>query len=379
MVSRIIPLKQLAEESIRLIRLNQHPSGGYAACPLFAHYNYSWLRDGTFIAYAMDCAGEHASAGQFYEWVSRIVERKQGHIQYLLEKHNRGEPIGLNEFLHTRYHLDGRDDVTSEWGHFQLDGYGTWLWGLTEHLKANGHKRLPDRFRSSIDVTAAYLKAFWRLPNFDCWEENADHIHPSTLACIYGGLKGVAELEGKRDLEDVCGQIETFLLDHAVHPEQGHFVKFVTPTAESSATTIGNDGVDASLMWLCRPFGLFEPEHPVMKHTLAKIEADLRTDQSGIRRYKADEYYGGGEWLLLTAWYGWVKLSMGDRREAERALHWIASKADEQGRLPEQVPDTLEDRHKYDEWVARWGPPAVPLLWSHAMFLILYLNTTTIG
>lgn len=372
-MSHIINLKQLAEDSVRLIRLNQHPSGGYVACPLFAHYNYSWLRDGSFIAYAMDCAGEHASAGQFYEWVSRIVERKQAHIQYLLERHNRGESIGLNEFLHTRYHLDGRDDVTSEWGHFQLDGYGTWLWGLTEHLKAGGHEQIPDRFRSSVHATVSYLQAFWRLPNFDCWEEYGEHIHPSTLACIYGGLKGVAELEDRPDLEEVCAQIKTFLLDHAVHPEQGHFVKFVTPVPEtdSTATKIGNDGVDASLMWLCQPFGLFVPEHPVMKHTLEKIESDLRTAQGGIRRYKDDEYYGGGEWLLLTAWYGWVRLSIGDRRVAEQTLQWIASKADEQGRLPEQVPDALQDRHKYDEWVARWGPPALPLLWSHAMFLVL--------
>ncbi|MBP1156312.1 MULTISPECIES: glycoside hydrolase family 15 protein [unclassified Paenibacillus] len=373
-MSQTMDLKQLAEDSVRLIRLNQHPSGGYVASPLFAHYNYSWLRDGSFIAYAMDCAGEHTSAGQFYEWVSRIVERKQGHIQYLLEKQSRGELIGLNEFLHTRYHLDGRDDVTSEWGHFQLDGYGTWLWGLIQHLKADGQSRIPDRFRASVDATAAYLQAFWRLPNFDCWEEHAEHIHPSTLACIYGGLKGVAELDGRSDLENVCNQIKTFLLEHAVHPEQGHFVKYVTPChgTDSPAYTIGNDGVDASLMWLSQPFGLFDPEHASLRRTLEKIESDLRTTQGGIRRYTSDAYYGGGEWLLLTAWYGWVRMSMGDRPEALRTLQWAASKADEQRRLPEQVPDALEDRRQYDEWVARWGLPAMPLLWSHAMFLVVY-------
>lgn len=362
--------KALAQDSVKLIEWNQHPSGGYTACPLFSHYAFSWLRDGSFIAYAMDLAGKHESAGSFYAWVNRILHNKIGHIEMLVGKHSRGEWIGQEQFLHTRYHLDGRDDEHSEWGHFQLDGYGAWLWGLTCHLKATGQSRIPEGFLASVNATVEYLRTFWRLPNFDCWEEHSDGIHPSTLACIYGGLKRIAEMESRQDLEEVCREIREFLLEHAVHPEEGRFVKYLNPS--EGGHRIGNAGVDASLMWLCEPFGLFEPDHPVMKRTLDKIEGDLKTRDGGLRRYIGDTYYGGGEWLLLTAWYGWLKLAEGDRAPAEQALRWIASKADDKGRLPEQVPDALENKNTYDEWVQRWGTPAMPLLWSHAMYLVLY-------
>lgn len=366
--------RQLAAVSKQIIRLNQHPSGGYAASPLFGHYSFSWLRDGSFIAYSMDLTGETESAEQFYHWVNRVITRQQGRIEQLLHKHERGETIEQHEFLHTRYHLDGRDDEHSEWGHFQLDGYGAWLWGLAEHCKAMGLKRLPEAFRSSVEWTVRYLCAFWNQPNFDCWEERNDQLHPSTLACIHGGLTAVQvywDTDETAGLNEICDQIRQFLLDHAVHPEDGFFVKSIRPAAEPGCYELSYDGVDANLLWLCEPFRLFAPEHPVMAATIAKIEADLKTAHGGIRRYVSDEYYGGGEWILLTAWYGWVCNKSGKETEARQAQQWIIQQSDELGRLPEQVPHALSELQTYEQWVCRWGPPAMPLLWSHAMYLVL--------
>lgn len=362
--------EKLAEDSVRLIRWNQHPSGGYVASPLFSHYTFSWLRDGSFIAYAMDTAGAHDSAAAFYEWVNRIIQGKIGQIDALIGKRERGEWIGQEQFLHTRYHLDGRDDSHSEWGHFQLDGYGAWLWGLGVHLRATGKEGIPASYRESVDATVRYLAAFWQYANFDCWEEYADQVHPSTLACIYGGLLSVAELDGREDLGALCATIREFLLTYAVEPDKGHFVKSIRPAGDRF--DIANGGVDASLMWLCEPFGVFAPEHPALARTMERIQAELVTKDGGVRRYVTDSYYGGGEWILLTAWYGLVRLAAGDAAAAKEALGWIVSKADALGRLPEQSPDALEDRGDYDAWVRRWGTPALPLLWSHAMYLVLY-------
>ena len=52
-------------------------------------------------------------------------------------------------------------------------------------------------------------------------------------------------------------------------------------------------------------------------------------------------------------------------------LEWIAAHAAPDGGLPEQSQDHLLHPEAHDEWVARWGPPPCPLLWSHAMFLTL--------
>ncbi|MCR8635004.1 glycoside hydrolase family 15 protein [Paenibacillus radicis (ex Xue et al. 2023)] len=363
--------RQLALTSKQIIRLNQHPSGGYAASPLFSHYTFSWLRDGSFIAYAMDVAGETESAELYYQWVNQVLSRQQGHVDYLLQKHERGETIEQHEFLNTRYHLDGRDDDHSEWGHFQLDGYGAWLWGLAEHCTRLGLTVIPERYQQSVELTVRYLCAFWRQPNFDCWEERNDQLHPSTLACIYGGLSAIRNFTGDAGLDGICADIRRFILDHAVHPEAGHFVKSIRPTSDNDRYELSYDGVDASLLWLCEPFHVFAPDHPIMAATIAKIEADLKTAHGGIRRYCTDEYYGGGEWILLTAWYGWVCHHAGKDTEAGQALQWIIDQSDELGRLPEQVPHALTELHTYEQWVERWGTPAMPLLWSHAMYLVL--------
>ena len=63
----------LYDASLSIIRAGQAPSGAYVASPNFSQYGYCWLRDGTWTAYAMDLAGDHASAGQFYRWVGRTL------------------------------------------------------------------------------------------------------------------------------------------------------------------------------------------------------------------------------------------------------------------------------------------------------------------
>ncbi|WP_051620518.1 glycoside hydrolase family 15 protein [Paenibacillus sp. UNC451MF] len=366
-----VSIHHLAKISKQVIQYNQHSSGGYVACPLFSHYTFSWLRDGSFIAYAMDITGERESSEQFHQWVNRVLARQKGHVDYLLQKHQNGEAIAQHEFLHTRYHLDGRDDDHSEWGHFQLDGYGAWLWGLVEHWKASGQSVMPESFRVSVELTIRYLCAFWQQPNFDCWEERNDQIHPSTLACIYGGLTSIKAYVCDTEMDEVIGQIRRFLLEQCVHPETGCFVKSIRPIPNGQYE-ISFDGVDASLMWLTEPFQVFPPEHPMMSATLGKIKADLQTDHGGVRRYVGDEYYGGGEWLLLTAWQGWIEHKTGKREQADQALEWISRQADSLGRMPEQVPHTSPPSDSYNQWVERWGTPASPLLWSHAMYLVLY-------
>ncbi|GAA4858148.1 hypothetical protein GCM10023310_41660 [Paenibacillus vulneris] len=364
-----VTMHELAAISKQIIRFNQHPSGSYVACPLFSHYTFSWLRDGSFIAYSMDIAGDREGSAKFHDWVNQVLTRLKDRVEALLQKHQRGEPIAQHEFLHTRYHLDGRDDEHSEWGHFQLDGYGAWLWGLAWHWNQSGLTSVPESFRTSVELTIRYLSAFWMQPNFDCWEERNDQIHASTLACIYGGLTSMRPYINDPSIDEVTGSIRKFLLEHCVDRQTGSFVKSIRP-ADNGQYEVSYAGVDASLMWLCEPFQVFSVDHPIMSATLDKLRTDLKSDQSGVRRYAGDEYYGGGEWILLTAWYGWIEYKAGRREQAEAALEWIVRQADALGRLPEQVPHAPTDIYK--QWVERWGTPATPLLWSHAMYLVLY-------
>jgi len=120
------------------------------------------------------------------------------------------------------------------------------------------------------------------------------------------------------------------------------------------------------------PYGLLSPTDPVMQATLIQIEADLHRPGGGVYRYLGDIYYGGGEWVLLAAWLGWHYALNGEVERARELLHWVEAQADADGNLPEQVSTHLLAPNRYAEWKMRWGVVAKPLLWSHAMYLLLY-------
>jgi GH15 family glucan-1,4-alpha-glucosidase len=285
-----VPVSSLADlrrASVETIRAGQSPSGGYAACPIFPPYRFSWLRDGSFIADAMSRLGEVASAETFFDWVAGIVERGLG--------------------FEARYTLEGERDP-SEWPHRQHDGWGLWLWALRQHAARHGGG---DRWRDAAAATAAHLERVREEPCIDWWEER-EGLHAATLACIAAGLGD--DLDLSRAEERLDGSL-------LVLPFLGFGPVDVTP--------------------LVGPGG-------------------------GVHRHLDDTYYGGGEWLLLTALLGLAEPEQGEER-----LEWIAAHAAPDGGLPEQSHDHLLHPETYDDWVAKWGPPPAPLLWSHAMFLTL--------
>jgi GH15 family glucan-1,4-alpha-glucosidase len=206
-----------------------------------------------------------------------------------------------------RYTLDGERDA-SEWPRRQHDGWGLFLWAVRAHAARHGGG---SRWREAALTTAAHLELVREQPCIDWWEER-EGVHAATLACVAAGLGDELDLSRAEERLDASLLVLPFL---------------------------GFGSVDVS---------------------------PLVSPGGGVHRHLDDVYYGGGEWLLLTAMLGLAEPDRG----AER-LGWIAAHAEPDGGLPEQSHDHLLHSETYDAWVARWGPPASPLLWSHAMFLTL--------
>lgn len=345
----------LRQRSIEIILANQAANGAYVACPNFSQYKYCWLRDGTFVAFAMDRVGRHDSAGAFYAWVSETLRGRAAAVGRIEDALRAGRDPAPRDLLPARFRLDGQV-AEDDWPNFQLDGYGTWLWGLDRHLEMIGVNGLPDRFGTAVDLTVRYLAACWRRPNYDCWEEFGDRLHPATLAAIYGGLAAIDRRLRRDGLADLAGQIKNFVLTEGT--AGGRFIK-----------SCGNPGIDANLLWLTLPFGLVEPDDPRMAATVAEIKR--RLCHRGVHRYPEDTYYGGGEWLLLACWLGWYYCRVGRSAEAGRIAAWVQSCAGAEGELPEQVLDHVNHPEYIGQWEERWGKVATPLLWSHAMYLVL--------
>lgn len=348
-------MADLYRASIDVIEAGQDPSGAFFASPDFGAYRYAWLRDGCFVAYGADRAGRHDLAERFLRWLDRTLRRYEERVDRLVDKASRGETIEQHEWLHCRYTPEGLEG-TEPWGSFQLDGYGTYLWALSEHVRITGRPDILAECQPTIDLTLRYLLTFWERPNFDCWEEHGEHLHAATLAAIYGGLQAINHHRQDPTIAQVAEQIRAYVRQSFVH--NGRLTKFADGRS-----------IDANLLWVSTPFRLLEPTDPVMVDTVAEMERTLV--QGGVHRYPEDKYYGGGQWLLLTAWLGWYYSEVGRQDRARELLAWVESKATPAGHLPEQVADRVNDPAMVQPWIDRWGPVATPLLWSHAMYLVL--------
>ncbi|MGD0811519.1 MAG: glycoside hydrolase family 15 protein [Acidimicrobiales bacterium] len=347
----------LAATSIRSMLDHQVSSGAFVASKEFPPYRYSWLRDGSFVAFALDLAGEREAAERFHRWVAEAIARIAPTVREATERRLAGQDNVASKMPPARFALDG--SVTSDdWPNFQIDGYGTWLWALSHHVGRWQAGPLVNELEASVELAVRYLEAVGQDPCFDCWEESGTDVHTSTLACVYGGLSAGSVLTGRtsasRKAEEVASTIASRVSD------AGTFEK-------SSARS----GVDASLLWLAVPFGAVEVDDPVMAATASAIEEGLIFD-GGIRRYKQDTYYGSGAWPLLTAWLGWYRASQGDLDAARRWASEVERHFDSAGRLPEQAGGETRDPTNYLLWVGRWGEPAADLTWAHAMYFVLW-------
>jgi len=351
----------LLSKSIEIIKKNQSKYGSFAACPNFPTYGFCWLRDGTYTAYAMDVASEFDSALRFYRWVDRVIGQYAWKVRALLEKKKSGDLAEQNDYLHTRYRLDGLEG-SEEWVNKQFDSYATWLWGLGEHIKFTGDEHLIDDFSSSIETTVAYLMNFWKEPCFDCWEELPDKIHTNTLGCIEGSLKLINQHLKRNDIASCVNEVNAFINRNCV--SGGRLAKFYNPGTKRAS------GVDSNLLFLEYPFRSINANDKVFRETVKAIERKLVNE--GVHRYPQDSYYGGGEWIILTLWLAIHYHEIGRREEAYNLLKWVESTADVNGELPEQVPHNLNKPNFHRRWVEKWGPIAKPLLWSHAMYIIVY-------
>lgn len=351
----------LARSSIALIVELQTATGAYPASPTFSAYRgYCWFRDGAFIADAASAGGAPDSADAFFAWCTTITEKYRDDMERAIAAAASGLPLPAEQMMPARFTFDG-DRGLHDWWDFQLDGYGTWLWALEQHIVRQGGDPRP--YANAVDLTVRYLASSWSRPCFDWWEESADRVHISTLGCVGAGLEsalslGVLSPATSEAATTAAEEIRSLIMTSGIH--DGHLVK-----------SIGSVQVDGSLSALIAPLGYIEPTSTVAIATIDAIQAELDID-GGVHRYLDDTFYGGGQWPLLTCFLGLAQAATGDGAGARAALDWAVSTATPGGELPEQVPGHLLSPARRQEWIEKWGPVATPLVWSHAMVARLH-------
>jgi GH15 family glucan-1,4-alpha-glucosidase len=350
----------LAERSLAVILDGQAASGAFIAGPTFDQYRYAWLRDGSFIAESLDLVGRLDASRRFHDWVTDVILSAEAGIERAIAAGVARMAPDPDDLLHCRYAADGSHGPDG-WPTFQLDGPGIWLWSLGHHGRRGG--TLTADHRRAAGLAARYTAALWNHPSFDAWEESRERVHTSTIAAMLAGLRAA---------QGVLDPLPGFVGEAA----GAIAARLAAPDDPSGALTkwAGSPAVDGSLLWMVAPYGLLEPDTQPFATTLRRIEDELVSPAGGVHRYRLDTYYGGGEWILLTAALGRVYLRRGghgDRGRAEACRSWIEAQARPDGTLPEQVADHALAPERVQEWIDAWGPSACPLLWSHATYLSL--------
>ncbi|WP_019147451.1 glycoside hydrolase family 15 protein [Timonella senegalensis] len=361
-------LEFLIQHSAEVIRGFQEPNGAYPASPTFSAYKgYSWLRDGSFIAEGMSRFGDVDSVNGFHDWVNTTLSARREQVDALVVRHQAGEDIPLADMLPTRFTFDGADG-SDPWWDFQTDGYGMWLWQVGEH--ASRHRVDPAQWEAGMAVAFDFAAEFWNMNCYDWWEEHSEAVHTSTLGALFAGFTAVSRgnlLDDERTSRAVglATQVREFILAKAVISGRAK-----DASAQHLSKWIGADTVDASLAACVVPFGVLGVDSVLAANTINAVERDLSV-YGGVHRFRADVFFGGGQWLLLSCLVAWNKAASGDLESAADYLVWVASQALENGDMPEQVNTHMNYPEHEEEWIQKWGPAATPLLWSHGMFLTL--------
>ncbi len=369
---------ELYRRSVLLFKLMSDKSGGLLASPEIdeeftkcGRYAYCWARDAAFITGALDVCGLKEEVDRFYRWAADIQEEDGSWQQ--------------------RYHLDG--NLAPSWG-LQIDETGTILWGMFQHYKATGDKVFLEEMWECMKRGVSFLTEFideeTGLPalSFDLWEERfGEHAYSS--AAVYGGIKACIEAaEVLRDADAPCAQWEKVAADILEAIDRNfwkadwhRFIRSVrvklnpwgeecscdtvmariNPKGYSRDFTREDWKVDASLLGLSVPFGVYPPGDEKMEGTLEVVEKVLTAPVSGgIMRYEDDGYIGGNPWIITTLWAALYHIGKGDYKKALEYFEWSIKTRTSLGMLPEQADKETGE--------AAW---VIPLTWSHAMFVLV--------
>ena len=337
--------RELVERSIlTLIQLCDRKTGGIIACPSTdPDYRYVWPRDAFYVALALDRSGYHAQPERFYLWCRDAQDR--------------------SGVLHQRYYSTP-ELIGPAWGAAwgeEIDETASVVWGMVEHLRLTRDRGFLSEVWPFIREAAWYLvssvdQSGKVRPTMNLWEEEPT-CHIYSKATVAAGLKAAAEAANElsytreaRRWDHSSELVKKHLLEAFWDDGLGHFVRGVDPKDEQ---------VDISSLAISFPFGIVPDSDPRMVKTAQALVDAFHFPAGGLGRFPSDTNYGGNPWVLSTCWMAIHYANAGDVAAARALVDWSASHATGLGMLPEQV-----------DKITGAVLSAIPLAWSHAMFIL---------
>jgi GH15 family glucan-1,4-alpha-glucosidase len=305
-------------------------------------YRYSWIRDSTFMLWALYTLGFDDEANDFFYFVADVVEAEEGRLQvmYGIDGESKLQEQELE-------HLSGYDGARPvRIGNGAYDQHQHDVWGAvldSIYLHTRSRDQLPDRLWPIIKRQVEAALESWRDPDCGIWEVRGErrHFTSSKLMCWVAADRG-ARLARIRNAEATAVRWEAAARE--IHADicangldrRGVFVQHYDTEA-----------LDASVLLM--PLVRFlSPDDERIRATVLAI-ADELTEEGLVLRYRVQETDDGfsgeeGTFTICSFWLVSALVEIGELSRARALCEKLLSYASPLALYAEQI-DPITGRH----------------------------------
>jgi alpha,alpha-trehalase len=305
-------------------------------------YRYSWIRDSTFMLWALYTLGFDEEANDFFYFVADVVEAEESKLQIM---YGVGGEAKLQE--QELEHLTGYDHArpvrigNGAYSQAQHDVWGAVLDSIYLHTRSRD--QLPDRLWPIIKRQVEAALANWREPDRGIWEVRGEpkHFTSSKLMCWVAADRGARLARIRADeataarWEAAAAEIHADICENGLDG-RGVFVQHYETEA-----------LDASVLLM--PLVRFLPaDDPRIRDTVIAIADDL-TQEGLVLRYRVDETDDGfageeGTFTICSFWLVSALVEIGELARARALCEKLLSYASPLALYAEQI-DASTGRH----------------------------------
>jgi len=305
-------------------------------------YRYSWIRDSTFMLWALYSLGFDEEANDFFYFVADMVEAEEGQLQVMYgiggeSKLQEQELDHLTGYEHARPVRIGNGAYSQR----QHDVWGAVLDSIYLHTRTRD--QLPDRLWPIIKRQVEAALVHWRDPDRGIWEVRGEprHFTSSKVMCWVAADRGARLARIRADdatalrWEAAAAEIHADICANGLD-RRGVFVQHYD-----------SDALDASVLLM--PLVRFlPPADERIRDTVLAI-ADELTEEGLVLRYRVDETDDGfsgeeGTFTICSYWLVSALVEIGELARARGLCEKLLSYASPLALYAEQL-DPVTGRH----------------------------------